>query len=104
MSPRALFPLSGGPITIDSRHPSAQVAILISFDNAPTSFSQFNQTSTGVAYPLLMPYGTITGLGEVSFVVFLSGFFFRISKAWREDQELILFLCDALLCEVVLPC
>ena len=62
---RVPFPLSGGPILIDSHHPSADVAILISFVTAPTTFTDFNTTSTGATYGLLKQFGTITGEGEV---------------------------------------
>ncbi|KAM0754609.1 hypothetical protein T439DRAFT_321645 [Meredithblackwellia eburnea MCA 4105] len=71
-STRVPFPLSGGPILIDSHHPSADVAILISFNSDPTSFAQFNTTPSGQTYGLLKPFGTITGLGEFCFNVNVS--------------------------------
>ena len=67
------FPLSGGPILIDSHHPSADGAILISFVANPTTFADFNTTSSGATYGLLKSFGTITGEGEVSGTEELSG-------------------------------
>jgi hypothetical protein len=65
-SERTPFPLSGSaPVLIDSHHPSAIVGMFISFDSNPTSFSQFNQTSSGQQYGLLDNFGSITGSGEV---------------------------------------
>ncbi|GAA5961599.1 hypothetical protein JCM10213_007194, partial [Rhodosporidiobolus nylandii] len=65
-SSRAPFPLSGSaPVLIDSHHPSAEVAILLSFSENPTSFADFNQTSDGQTYGLLKSFGSITGNGEV---------------------------------------
>ena len=65
-SERTPFPLSGSaPVLIDSHHPSAIVGMFLSFDSNPTSFSQFNQTSSGQQYGLLDNFGSITGSGEV---------------------------------------
>ncbi|KAK4705435.1 hypothetical protein P7C70_g763, partial [Phenoliferia sp. Uapishka_3] len=66
---RVPFPLSGGPILIDSHHPSAEVAILISFVDTPTTFANFNTTSSGASYGYLKGFGTITGEGEFCFNV-----------------------------------
>ncbi|GAA6028940.1 hypothetical protein JCM8097_001516 [Rhodosporidiobolus ruineniae] len=69
-STRVPFPLSGSaPVTIGSHHPSADVAILISFDENPTSFADFNETSSGQSYGLLKDFGTITGTGDFCFNV-----------------------------------
>ncbi|CEQ40742.1 SPOSA6832_02378, partial [Sporobolomyces salmonicolor] len=68
-STRVPFSLDSSPLLIDSHHPSAQVGIFISFDQNPTSFADFNQTSSGQAYPMLMPFGTINGQGEWCFNV-----------------------------------
>jgi hypothetical protein len=38
--------------SLDSHHPSAIVGMFLSFDSNPTSFSQFNQTSSGQQYGL----------------------------------------------------
>ncbi|KAL8283645.1 hypothetical protein RQP46_005440 [Phenoliferia psychrophenolica] len=69
---RVPFPLSSGPILIDSHHPSADVAILISFVQSPTTFRDFNTTSNGATYGLLKSFGTITGQGEFCFNVDVS--------------------------------
>ncbi|GAA5954975.1 hypothetical protein JCM8115_005584 [Rhodotorula mucilaginosa] len=69
-SERTPFPLSGSaPVLIDSHHPSAIVGMFLSFDSNPTSFSQFNQTSSGQQYGLLDNFGSITGSGEFCFQV-----------------------------------
>jgi len=51
---------------IDSHHPTAQVAVLISFDENPTSIGQFTRLDNGTDYGLLMGFKDITGEGEVS--------------------------------------
>ncbi|BGP02238.1 hypothetical protein RTG_02416 [Rhodotorula toruloides ATCC 204091] len=69
-SSRTPYPLSGSaPLLIDSHHPTADVAVLISFDQNPTNFSAFNQTSEGQGYGLLKPFGRINGQGEFCFNV-----------------------------------
>ncbi|BGP26628.1 gpianchored protein [Rhodotorula toruloides] len=69
-SSRTPYSLSGSaPLLINSHHPSADVAVLISFDQNPTNFSAFNQTSEGQAYGLLKPFGRINGQGEFCFNV-----------------------------------
>lgn len=65
-SSRTPFPLSGSaPVTIGSHHASADVAIFLSFDSNPTSFADFNETSSGQSYGPLKPFGQITGTGDV---------------------------------------
>ncbi|BGP34266.1 hypothetical protein JCM10296v2_006081 [Rhodotorula toruloides] len=67
---RTPYPLSGSaPLLIDSHHPTADVAVLISFDQNPSNFSAFNQTSEGQRYGLLKPFGRINGQGEFCFNV-----------------------------------
>ncbi|BGO93833.1 hypothetical protein NBRC10512_004622 [Rhodotorula toruloides] len=69
-SSRTPYPLSGSaPLLIDSHHPTADVAVLISFDQNPSNFSAFNQTSEGQGYGLLKPFGRINGQGEFCFNV-----------------------------------
>ncbi|GAA5982114.1 hypothetical protein JCM11641_000592 [Rhodosporidiobolus odoratus] len=69
-SSRTPFPLSGSaPVLIDSHHPSADVAVLLSFNENPTSFADFNQTSSGQEYGFLSGFGTITNSGEFCFNV-----------------------------------
>lgn len=63
---------------IDSRHPTADVAITISFDEAPTSFADFSTTSSGAAIPILKGFGSITGDGIVR----------RLSGIEEEGEEL----------------
>lgn len=65
-TPRQVFPLGPGPITITSTHATATVAASISFDANPATFANFNQTSTGVALPLLRNFFDISGRGQVS--------------------------------------
>ncbi|GAA5822690.1 hypothetical protein JCM5353_000633 [Sporobolomyces roseus] len=69
-STRAPFPLnSAGSILIDSHHPSAQVAVLISFNENPTSIGQFTRLDNGTDYGLLMGFKDINGEGEFCFDV-----------------------------------
>ncbi|GAA5897319.1 uncharacterized protein JCM6883_006655 [Sporobolomyces salmoneus] len=64
-SSRTPFPLSGqGSILIDSHHPTAQVAVLISFDENPTSIEQFTKLSNGTSYGLLQNFETLNSEGE----------------------------------------
>ncbi|GAA5910112.1 hypothetical protein JCM8208_000959 [Rhodotorula glutinis] len=67
---RSPFPLSGAaPVTIASHHASADVAIFLSFDTNPTSFADFNETSSGQSYGPLKPFGQITGTGDYCYTV-----------------------------------
>ncbi|TNY17665.1 hypothetical protein DMC30DRAFT_333637, partial [Rhodotorula diobovata] len=69
-SARTPFPLSGSaPVTIGSHHASADVAIFLSLDSNPTSFADFNETSTGQSYGPLKPFGQISGTGDYCFTV-----------------------------------
>ncbi|GAA5842089.1 hypothetical protein JCM9279_002784 [Rhodotorula babjevae] len=69
-SSRTPFPLSGSaPVTIGSHHASADVAIFLSFDSNPTSFADFNETSSGQSYGPLKPFGQITGTGDYCYTV-----------------------------------
>lgn len=68
-APRQVFPLGPGPITITSTHATATVAASISFDANPATFANFNQTSTGVALPLLRNFFDISGRGQFCFTV-----------------------------------
>ncbi|KPV73508.1 uncharacterized protein RHOBADRAFT_4995, partial [Rhodotorula graminis WP1] len=69
-SSRTPFPLSGpAPVTIGSHHASADVAIFLSFDSNPTSFADFNETSSGQSYGPLKPFGQISGTGDYCYTV-----------------------------------
>ncbi|GAA5959824.1 hypothetical protein JCM3765_000114 [Sporobolomyces pararoseus] len=64
-STRAPFPVSGaGSILIDSHHPTAQVAVLISFDENPTSIQQFTKFDNGTSYGLLQNFENLSSEGE----------------------------------------
>ncbi|GAA5987913.1 hypothetical protein JCM5350_006772 [Sporobolomyces pararoseus] len=64
-STRVPFPVSGsGPILIDSHHPTAQVAVLISFDQNPTSIQQFTKFDNGTSYGLLQNFENLSSEGE----------------------------------------
>ncbi|GAA5938788.1 uncharacterized protein JCM15063_004868 [Sporobolomyces koalae] len=64
-SSRTPFPLNAqGSILIDSHHPSAQVAVLISFDENPTSIQQFTHLANGSSYGLLQNFESLSGEGE----------------------------------------
>ncbi|WWD17992.1 hypothetical protein CI109_102438 [Kwoniella shandongensis] len=52
---RQPFPLGQGPIRIDSHHPRASVVAFISTSENPTSFNDFNTTSSGQTIPLATP-------------------------------------------------
>ncbi|KAG8907765.1 hypothetical protein FRB99_002264 [Tulasnella sp. 403] len=62
---RSLFPLSGGMVDINSHHQSSEFVTLISFDANPTSFSEFNTTSSGQNIPFLIPFVKLQGTGTV---------------------------------------
>ncbi|KAG8907766.1 hypothetical protein FRB99_002265 [Tulasnella sp. 403] len=64
-SNRSQFPLNGGWVSINSKHASANFVTLISLDQNPTSFTQFNTTPTGQNIPFLIPYVKVNGAGEV---------------------------------------
>ncbi|GAA5840048.1 hypothetical protein JCM3766R1_000656 [Sporobolomyces carnicolor] len=64
-STRSPFPLAGqGSILIDSHHPTAQVAVLVSLEENPTSIEQFTHLANGTAYGLLQNFETLTSEGE----------------------------------------
>jgi hypothetical protein len=90
---RSQFPLSGGIVSITSEHPKADgelhpwillamttdqisrsllVDILISFDANPTTFGNFNKTSSGATIPFLMPFTTMNAQGDACFPVNIS--------------------------------
>jgi len=69
---RSQFPLSGGIVSITSEHPKADVDILISFDSDPTTFAEFNKTSSGQSIPFLMPFTVMNAQGDACFPVNIS--------------------------------
>ncbi|MBW0512262.1 hypothetical protein O181_051977 [Austropuccinia psidii MF-1] len=69
---RQAFPLSAeAPIVITSHHASAEVAIIVSFNSNPTSFSDFDYKGKT---NFLMPFGEISGAGSFCFKVDISPF------------------------------
>ncbi|KZO99728.1 hypothetical protein CALVIDRAFT_534155 [Calocera viscosa TUFC12733] len=62
---RSPFPIDGGFVDITSEHPTATVGIIISFDNNPTTFAQFNITANGTSYPPLLPFFTMNWQGDL---------------------------------------
>ncbi|KAI0067876.1 hypothetical protein BV25DRAFT_1780393, partial [Artomyces pyxidatus] len=62
VSNRSEFPLSGGFITLNSEHPSWNIAVLISTVQDPTSFANFS-TSSG-QQQLARNFASATGAGE----------------------------------------
>ncbi|MBW0536691.1 hypothetical protein O181_076406 [Austropuccinia psidii MF-1] len=77
-SGRQSFPLSGQtPIVISSHHPTAEVAIIISFNSNPTSFAQFKHKGQP---NFLMPFGKIKGETSFCFNVDISSLRSRIPK------------------------
>ncbi|KAL7418760.1 hypothetical protein Q5752_006443 [Cryptotrichosporon argae] len=69
---RQPFPLSSGPIWIDSHHTLATVDAFISTSADPQSFSDFNTTSNGTDIPLLTSYFQV-GEGEYCWNVDFAG-------------------------------
>jgi len=69
---RSQFPLSSGFVSITSEHPQADVNILISFDNDPTAFANFNKTAAGNNIPLLMNFTQMNAQGDACFPVNIS--------------------------------
>ncbi|EJT98932.1 hypothetical protein DACRYDRAFT_24044 [Dacryopinax primogenitus] len=65
LGPRAPFSIDQGIVDITSSHPSASVEIVISFDQNPTTFAQFNATDNGTAYAPLLPTFAMTYQGEL---------------------------------------
>ncbi|KZT51058.1 hypothetical protein CALCODRAFT_153599 [Calocera cornea HHB12733] len=66
---RTPFPLGPAVIDITSHHPSAVIGAVISFDQNPLNFSEFNMTASGQPLPFLEPYFTISYQGEACFPV-----------------------------------
>ena len=61
-SPRFSFPLGSSPIAINSEHPAAEVAALISFSQNPTTYGDFNNTlANGTVSQFLLPFFDISG-------------------------------------------
>ncbi|KAG8852019.1 hypothetical protein FRB96_008937 [Tulasnella sp. 330] len=69
---RTEFPLSGGMIDIDSHHTASTFVTLISFDQNPSNFSQFNTTPSGQTYGFLKPFIQLSGTGEMCVPVDIS--------------------------------
>ncbi|EJD04039.1 uncharacterized protein FOMMEDRAFT_133385 [Fomitiporia mediterranea MF3/22] len=69
VSNRTTFPLDQGFVTINSEHPSWSAQILISIDQDPTSFSNFNTSSTGVQLPSAVPFFKATGEGPACIAI-----------------------------------
>ncbi|GAA5876776.1 hypothetical protein JCM16303_006283 [Sporobolomyces ruberrimus] len=63
-STRVPFALGQSSILIDSHHPTAQVAVLISFEENPTSIEQFTKLSNGTSYGLLKDFESLGSEGE----------------------------------------
>ncbi|KAF8529481.1 hypothetical protein JB92DRAFT_671243 [Gautieria morchelliformis] len=69
---RTQFPINNGIVSITSEHPKANVDILISFDSNPTTFQQFNTTSSGQSIPFLLPFTQMNAQGDACFPVNIS--------------------------------
>ncbi|KAF8326623.1 uncharacterized protein EI90DRAFT_2929997 [Cantharellus anzutake] len=61
---RTPFPLNGGFISYSSFHAQATTVAGISFLSNPTSLKDFNTTTNGTTYPLLVPQWNTTTLGS----------------------------------------
>ncbi|TDL28569.1 hypothetical protein BD410DRAFT_738021 [Rickenella mellea] len=65
VSNRSEFPLGNAFITFNSEHPSWTATVLISIDQNPTTFAEFNKSSTGVNLPPAVPFFKASGEGAV---------------------------------------
>ncbi|KAI6133337.1 hypothetical protein EDD16DRAFT_1468043 [Pisolithus croceorrhizus] len=70
VSNRTVFPLANGLINLNSEHPQWAVGVIVSTDQDPTSFSDFNSSS---GYQMVVPYFETSGEGQYCFPIDLAG-------------------------------
>ncbi|KIJ45495.1 hypothetical protein M422DRAFT_120675, partial [Sphaerobolus stellatus SS14] len=58
------FPLTDGWVSITSEHPKSFFIVVVSFDEDPTTFSEFNTTSNGTKIPPLEPFTNLFSTGD----------------------------------------
>lgn len=69
VSNRTVFPLANGVINLNSEHPQWAVGVIVSTDQDPTSFSDFNSSS---GYQMAVQYFESSGEGQYCFPIDLA--------------------------------